>query len=95
VAAHCGPGRYFYTMLSFRRSFYFLGMLLLAAGTLAGCRTCPLDSCHIRKVHYHNGAKYRARPVWKMQYPAIGERIKVQHDGDNKRRQSDHSKSLK
>lgn len=70
-------------------------MGVLAAGTLAGCRTCPLDSCHIRKVHYHNGAKYRARPVWKMQYPAIGEKIKVQHDGDNKRKAQDHSKSLK
>jgi len=69
--------------------------VLLAGLTLAGCRTCPLDSCHIRKVHYHNGAKYRARPVWKMQYPAIGEKFKVHHDGDNKRKAQDHSKPLK
>jgi hypothetical protein len=95
VAADCGPGGYFYIMHSFRRSFYPLGLLLLAAATLAGCRTCPLDSCHIRKVHYHNGAKYRARPIWKMQYPAIGEKYKNQHDGSNKRKKSDHSQPLK
>jgi len=82
-------------MLSFRRPLFWVGWLLLAVGTLAGCRTCPLDSCHIRKVHYHNGAKYRARPVWKMQYPAIGEKFKVQHDGDNKRKKNDRSQPLK
>ncbi|MGI4739671.1 MAG: hypothetical protein ACRYG7_31275 [Janthinobacterium lividum] len=70
-------------------------LLLLTTLTLAGCRTCPFDSCHTRKVHYHNGAKYRARPIWKMQFPAIGEKYRLQHDGDNKRRKSDHSKTLK
>ncbi|QKG52511.1 hypothetical protein [Hymenobacter sp. BRD67] len=70
-------------------------LIALLGLTLGGCRTCPIDSCHIRKVHYHNGVKYRARPIWKMQYPAIGERIKVQHDGDNKRKDQDHSKPLK
>jgi len=81
-------------MLTSRRflSQAALGLLL---ALLAGCRTCPIDVCHARKAHFHNGVKYRARPVWKMQYPAIGEKIKVQRDGDNKRRKSDHSKSLK
>ena len=75
---------------------YFTRYLVLLAGLgLASCRTCPIDSCHIRKAHYHNGAKYRARPIWKMQYPAIGERIKVKSQGDNKRKDSDHSKPLK
>lgn len=74
----------------------FYGLLVLLAGlTLAGCRTCPIDSCHARKAHYHEGVKYRARPIWKMQYPAVGERYRNQHDGDNQRKQSDHSKALK
>ena len=73
----------------------FLLLPLLLALLLAGCRTCPIDSCHVRKAHYHNGVKYRGRPIWKMQYPAIGERIKVHKQGDNKRRESDRSKSLK
>jgi len=76
-----------------RRLLYLPVVLMLLL--LASCRTCPLDSCHIRKAHYHDGVKYRARPIWKMQYPAIGERIKVKHQGDNKRKESDHSRPLK
>ena len=67
---------------------------LLVALLLAGCRTCPIDSCHIRKAHYHNGVKYRARPIWKMQFPAIGERIKNNKEGDGKRNPADHSRHL-
>jgi hypothetical protein len=78
-----------------RRRYSFLLVALLAALTLAGCRTCPIDACHVRKAHYHNGVKYRARPIWKMQYPAVGEKYRNQHDGDNKRKKSDHSKTLK
>ena len=73
----------------------FYGLVLLAGLALAGCRTCPIDSCHSRKAHYHEGVKYRARPLWKMQYPAVGEKYRNQHDGDSKRRTSDHSKPLK
>jgi len=68
------------------------GLLLVG---LSGCRTCPIDECHIRKAHLHSGVKYRARPIWKMQYPAIGERIKVKKEGDGKRKKSDHSRPLK
>lgn len=78
-----------------RRHYFTLLVGLLAGLLLAGCRTCPIDSCHIRKVHIHNGVKYRARPLWKMQNPAIGERIKVKSEGNNKRRASDHSRPLK
>lgn len=58
-------------------------IVLLAA---ASCRTCPIESCHTRKVHYHNGARYRGQPLWKKQNPAIGEKIKVHkdHQGKNK-----------
>ncbi len=77
------------------RRYYFLLTVLLAGLTLAGCRTCPIDSCHIRKVHYHNAVKYRARPIWKMQYPAVGEKIKIRRGEPSKRNPDDHSKSLK
>ena len=80
---------------SFHSVFRPLPLLSLLLLLLVGCRTCPIDSCHIRKAHYHNGVKYRARPIWKMQYPAIGEKYKVQKQGDNKRKDSDHSRSLK
>ena len=81
--------------LPFAASWRTLYLPLVLLLLLASCRTCPLDSCHIRKAHYHDGVKYRARPIWKMQYPAIGERIKVKREGDGKRKESDHSRSLK
>ncbi|MGI4874514.1 MAG: hypothetical protein ACRYFX_25435 [Janthinobacterium lividum] len=81
------------TTTGLHRNLLLLLPLLLAL--LAGCRTCPLDTCHVRKAHYHNGVKYRARPFWKMQYPAIGERIKVNKQSDGGRKSSDHSKPLK
>ncbi|MCC2544850.1 hypothetical protein LJY25_00205 [Hymenobacter sp. BT175] len=65
------------------------GLLLL---TLASCRNCPILSCHTRKVHFHNGAKYRGQPLWKKQRPAIGEKIKV-HSQDQGKRKNDRSKS--
>ena len=74
------------------RPLLILPLLLVLLGS---CRTCPIDVCHIRKAHYHNGVKYRARPIWKMQYPAIGERIKVKKEGDGKKRDGDRSKPLK
>lgn len=83
------------TATGHRRNYLLLFVVLLTGLTLAGCRTCPLDSCHVRKVHLHNGVKYRARPIWKMQNPAIGERIKTNSEGKGKRRESDRSKSLK
>ena len=42
---------------------------------LAGCRSCPIQSCHVRKAHMHSGVKYRGQPLWKKQNPAIGEKI--------------------
>lgn len=77
------------------RRFYYVLTMLLAGLTLAGCRTCPIDSCHIRKAHYHNAVKYRARPIWKMQYPAVGEKIKIRRGEPSKRNPDDRSKPLK
>ncbi len=71
-----------------------LYLVFLVGLVLASCRTCPIDSCHARKVHMHNGVKYRARPIWKMQNPAVGERVKWKNQGKNKRKENDHSRSL-
>ena len=65
---------------------------LLAAG---GCRTCPIPACHTRKVHLHGGVKYRGQPLWKKQNPAVGEKIKVQSQGDGKKLSNDKSKPLR
>ncbi len=51
----------------------FAGLVLL----LGSCRSCPIESCHTRKVHLHSGVKYRGQPLWKMQSPAIGQKIKT------------------
>lgn len=72
-----------------------LSLVVLLSLLLGSCRTCPIDSCHARKAHLHNGVKYRARPIWKMQFPAVGERIKLNSEGKNRRRDSDHSRPLK
>jgi len=76
-----------------RNPLLLLSALLLAL-VLGSCRTCPIDSCHARKVHMHNGVKYRARPIWKMQHPAVGERIKLNKEGGGGRREADHSRHL-
>ena len=52
-----------------------LPLLLLVAAV--GCRSCPIGTCHVRKVHLHSGTKYRGQPLWKKQNPAIGEKIKT------------------
>jgi len=64
-------------------------VLLLAAS----CRNCPILSCHTRKAHMHDGAKYRGQPLWKKQSPAIGEKIKVYNPKAGKHK-VDKSKSL-
>ena len=71
-----------------------LYLAVLMGLLVASCRTCPIDSCHARKVHMHNGVKYRARPIWKMQHPAVGERIKLNKEGGGGRREADHSRHL-
>ena len=75
-----------------RRPFF---LLLLSGLALAGCRTCPIDSCHIRKAHYHEGVKYRARPIWKMQYPAVGERIRLNRQAGDSHKESNRARPLK
>ncbi|WBA43063.1 hypothetical protein [Hymenobacter canadensis] len=77
------------------RSFY--SRLLAPALVLllaASCRTCPINSCHTRKVHFHDGVKYRGQPLLKKQNPAVGEKIKTYtpRSGQHK---ADKSKTLK
>ena len=66
-------------------------LLVLASG----CRTCPIEACHTRKVHMHGGVKYRGQPLWKKQNPAVGEKIEVKSQSDGKKRENDKSKTLK
>ena len=66
-------------------------LLVVAA---AGCRTCPIESCHVRKVHLHNGVKYRGQPLWKMQNPAIGQKIEI-YNGKSVANPQDKSRPLK
>jgi hypothetical protein len=69
-----------------------IGLLLLVG--VASCRSCPIESCHTRKVHMHSGKKYRGQPLWKMQNPAIGQKIKT-HNPKGGTNPLDKSKTLK
>ena len=60
----------------------------------ASCRTCPLVSCHTRKVHLHSGIKYRGQPWFKKQNPAVGEKINVFNPKSGSH-SNDKSKTLK
>jgi hypothetical protein len=83
---------YHFTMpVKYFKLFTGCCMLMLC---LAGCRTCPIEACHVRKVHLHEGIKYRGQPLWKKQNPAIGEKIKV-HSSGRKKPSNDRSKPLK
>ena len=66
-------------------------LLLIVA---ASCRTCPIESCHVRKVHLHSGQKYRGQPLFKKQNPAIGEKIKT-YNPKSGTHGNDKSKTLK
>ncbi|MBO2012540.1 hypothetical protein [Hymenobacter negativus] len=77
-------------MKLFRR----LVLMMLPVLLVVGCRTCPIESCHVRKVHLHSGVKYRGQPLWKKQNPAIGEKIKLTSEKQG-RRGNDKSKPLK
>ena len=80
-------------MFSAFRAFRAFFVVLLLSGLLTSCRSCPLEACHVRKVHLHDGTKYRGQPLWKKQNPAIGEKIKV-YNTKQKRRGNDRSKAL-
>lgn len=87
------PNSYLYPM---RFSLPFSRLLLPVLGLLlvSSCRTCPIESCHTRKVHLHGGNKFRGQPLWKKQNPAIGEKIKV-HKQETGKHSNDRSKTLK
>ena len=81
--------RYLCFMKLFLRLFPCV--LLLA---LSSCRTCPIETCHVRKVHLHSGTKYRGQPLFKKQNPAIGEKIKT-YNPKSGTHSTDKSKPLK
>ena len=61
---------------------------------LTSCRSCPIDTCHVRKVHMHSGQKYRGQPLFKMQNPAVGQKIKT-YNPKSGTHANDRSKTLK
>ncbi|WP_375436133.1 hypothetical protein [uncultured Hymenobacter sp.] len=67
---------------------------LLLLVVVASCRSCPIVSCHTRKVHFHDGVKYRGQPIFKKQNPAIGEKIKTYNPKSGKHK-ADKSKSIR
>ena len=69
----------------------FACLLLLS---LTSCRTCPIDTCHVRKVHMHSGQKYRGQPLFKMQNQAIGQKIEI-YNGKSVANPQDRSRPLK
>ena len=71
-----------------------LSICLLVVLGAASCRRCPIESCHTRKVHMHSGQKYHGQPFWKMQNPAIGQKIKT-HNPKGGKNPLDKSKTLK
>ncbi|RIY13791.1 hypothetical protein D0T11_01545 [Hymenobacter rubripertinctus] len=71
-----------------------LSLLALTALLAVSCRTCPIEACHTRKVHTHNGTKFRGQPWFKKQNPAIGEKIKT-HNPQSGQHKNDRSKTLK
>ena len=78
------------------RLFRVLLLVCLALPlVLTGCRTCPIPSCHTRKVHLHGGVKYRGQPLWKKQNPAVGEKIHVNSQGSGNKKSNDKSKPLR
>ena len=72
--------------------FRLIPVLLLFV--VASCRTCPIESCHTRKVHMHSGVKYRGQPWFKKQNPAIGEKINT-YNPKSGTHGNDKSKTLK
>lgn len=77
-----------FRVLTSRLLLPVVGLLLVTS-----CRTCPMVACHTRKVHLHNGTKYRGQPWFKKQNPAIGEKIKV-HSQDQGKHNNDRRKTL-
>ena len=79
--------------MTFRLLFIRFLLPVLVLVVAASCRTCPIVSCHTRKVHFHDGVKYRGQPLFKKQNPAIGEKIKTYNPKAGKHK-ADKSKPL-
>ncbi|MBD2716750.1 hypothetical protein KBK19_17025 [Microvirga sp. STR05] len=80
--------------MTFRVLVFRFLLPLVVLLTVASCRNCPIMSCHTRKIHFHDGVKYRGQPLFKKQNPAIGEKIKTYNPKSGKHK-ADKSKSLK
>ncbi len=80
--------------MNFRFLFVQRWWPLLVLLAVASCRSCPIVSCHTRKVHFHDGVTYRGQPILKKQNPAIGEKIKTYNPKAGKHK-ADKSKPIR
>lgn len=58
--------------MQFRKFLLLLPLLVVFSCT----RRCPIGTCYTRKVHTHDGNKYRGQPWFAKQNPKIGEKLK-------------------
>jgi hypothetical protein len=58
--------------------------LIVFIALLVSCKpACPIQSCHVRKVHLHGKKQFRGQPLWKKQNPRIGEKMGRKKAQDN------------
>jgi hypothetical protein len=61
-----------------------VALLIFFLTLVAACKpACPIQSCHIRKVHLHGKKQFRGEPIWKKQNPRIGEKMGRKKAQDN------------
>jgi hypothetical protein len=72
----------------------FFGLVLFIF--LQACKpACPIQSCHVRKVHLHGKKQYRGEPIWKKQSPKIGQGLPRKKAEDNQASQKRERKKKK
>jgi hypothetical protein len=72
-----------------------LAFVIVLLTLFSACKpACPLQSCHIRKVHLHGKKQFRGQPIWKKQNPRIGEKMgrKKAQDNQNSRKKERRDK---
>jgi hypothetical protein len=58
--------------------------LMVIITLLPACKpACPIQSCHVRKVHLHGKKQFRGQPLLKKQNPRIGEKMGRKKAQDN------------
>jgi hypothetical protein len=75
---------------------FVLVLLISFIALLSACKpACPIQSCHIRKVHLHGKKQFRGQPLWKKQNPRIGEKMGRKNPQDNQESRRKERKNKK